>query len=202
VFDAVISNHSLEHFVDAESALREIGRVLQAGGALYIAVPDASTFTDKLYRWLARGGGHVNAYTSARQVIDQVTALTGLPYAGGRLLYTSFSFLYQREAGRVPRRMILVGNGRPWVLRWATYLFRQLRPSLSWYGWALYFGTIREPVETLAWTNVCIRCGSGHPSAWLEAAGAVRRQRYRCPQCGTENLFTRDEDLAASSPVF
>ena len=64
VFDAVISNHSLEHFDDLAGALAEIGRVLKPSGALYIAVPDASTFCDRLYRWLARGGGHVNPFTS------------------------------------------------------------------------------------------------------------------------------------------
>src|SRR5690242_18054825 len=58
-FAAVISNHSLEHFDALAGALREIGRVIQPGGSLYVAVPDASTWTDKLYRWLGRGGGHV-----------------------------------------------------------------------------------------------------------------------------------------------
>src|SRR4051812_26475889 len=58
-FDAIVSNHSLEHFVELEPAVREIGRVLKPGGALYIAVPDATTITDRIYRWLGRGGGHV-----------------------------------------------------------------------------------------------------------------------------------------------
>ena len=48
--------------------LAEIGRVLKPPGALYIAVPDASTFGDRLYRWLTWGGGHVNAFTSAREL--------------------------------------------------------------------------------------------------------------------------------------
>src|SRR5258707_9821545 len=61
---AVVSNHSLEHFEDLTSALHEIGRVLRPSGSLFVAVPDASTLTDNLYRWLARGGGHVNAFTS------------------------------------------------------------------------------------------------------------------------------------------
>lgn len=63
-FDAVVANHSLEHFADLDGALGEIGRVLAPAGALYIAVPDATTFTDRLYRWLARGGGHVNRFSS------------------------------------------------------------------------------------------------------------------------------------------
>jgi ubiquinone/menaquinone biosynthesis C-methylase UbiE len=51
-FDAVISNHSLEHFDDLAGALAEIARVVKPDGALYVAVPDASTFRDRLYRWL------------------------------------------------------------------------------------------------------------------------------------------------------
>ncbi len=65
VLDAVVSNHSLEHYSQLEEALHEIGRTLKPGGALFLAVPDASTFTDALYRWLSRGGGHVNAFQDA-----------------------------------------------------------------------------------------------------------------------------------------
>src|SRR5690242_834552 len=64
VFDAVISNHSLEHFVEFEGTLRELGRVLKPDAALYVAVPDAGTLTDSIYRWLGKGGGHVNAFYS------------------------------------------------------------------------------------------------------------------------------------------
>ncbi|MCZ2150085.1 MAG: class I SAM-dependent methyltransferase [Bryobacterales bacterium] len=56
-FDAVIANHSLEHFDNLGCVLREIRRVTHPNGALFVAVPDATTLTDRLYRWLARGGG-------------------------------------------------------------------------------------------------------------------------------------------------
>src|SRR5579871_1132974 len=51
-FDLVVSNHSLEHFVQLEATVRDIGRVVKSNGAIYVAVPDASTFTDRVYRWL------------------------------------------------------------------------------------------------------------------------------------------------------
>src|SRR4051812_28612579 len=57
-FAAVISNHSLEHFVELDATVREIGRVLRPDAALYIAVPDSTTLTDRIYRWLGKGGGH------------------------------------------------------------------------------------------------------------------------------------------------
>src|SRR5579864_5057254 len=51
-FDAIISNHSLEHFERLNDALEEMGRVAKTHGAMFIAVPDASTLADGLYRWL------------------------------------------------------------------------------------------------------------------------------------------------------
>src|SRR5262245_8223844 len=50
-FSAVISNHSLEHFADLDASLREIGRVIGEDGSLYIAAPDSTTPTDRIYRW-------------------------------------------------------------------------------------------------------------------------------------------------------
>ena len=67
---------------------------------------------------------------------------------------------------------------------------------LGVYGWALYFGSFAVPVDTDAWTNVCIRCGSGSQSEWLRHLNLVRRRFtvrvYRCPNCGTINLFSDD----------
>ena len=66
-FDLVVSNHSLEHFVELEPTLREIGRVMRPGGTLYIAVPNTATLSDRIYRWLARGGGHVNPFRNRKR---------------------------------------------------------------------------------------------------------------------------------------
>ena len=97
-FAAVISNHSLEHFDNLDNALSEIGRVLRRDGSLFIAVPDSSTVTDRLYRWLAKGGGHVNGFTSAAELALRIERATGLPHAGTRLLYSSLSFLNSKRS--------------------------------------------------------------------------------------------------------
>src|ERR1700694_1194056 len=49
-FDAIISNHSLEHFEHLTAAMEELGRVVTSDGSIFIAVPDASTLCDRLYR--------------------------------------------------------------------------------------------------------------------------------------------------------
>ncbi len=204
-FDGVICNHSLEHFENLEAALAEIGRVVRPGGALYVAVPDATTFSDWLYRKLLRGGGHVNRFVSAERLVAQIELWTGLRHAGTRVLYTSLSFLNRRYWPRPrPRRIYLVGGGGEGVLFWLNCLLRacdrRLGTRLSVYGWALYFGAIKEPLDMRFYINVCIRCGSGHPSDWLVERAVGRRNRfgvrsYFCPNCGALNpLFGHDKD--------
>ena len=197
-FAAVVSNHSVEHFERLEESLGEIGRVLGRGAFVYVAVPDASTVTDRIYRWMARGGGHVNRFTSAAQIAHMVSAKTGLPHAGTRVLCTSLSFLNRANIpGRPQKLMLLFGHGSERLLRVLTYAFRRLdrwlRTRTCVYGWACYFGSGLK-IETGTWTNVCVRCGSAHSSQWLRQEGRVKGRTFRCPQCGAKNYFTDDED--------
>jgi SAM-dependent methyltransferase len=186
-FAAVISNHSLEHFDHLDSVLREIGRILRRDGALFVAVPDASTLTDRIYRWLGRGGGHVNPFTNAEAVARQIEHATGLPHVATRTLWSSLSFLNRNVCPRpLPLRLWLLGGGFEWVLRAYVRLSRRIDRALGTrtgvYGWAFYFGAIPEPVDAAEWRNVCIRCGSGTPDE------SVRGKRnYACPTCGAVN---------------
>jgi SAM-dependent methyltransferase len=203
-FAAVISNHSLEHFADLAGALSEIGRVIAPGGALFAAVPDASTLTDKLYRWLARGGGHVNAFTSASATAETIEHAAGLPHAATRPLCSSLSFLNRRNApGPAPRRLLLLGGGSEWSLFLYCWLSRRLdrwlRTRTSIYGWAFYFGEVARPIDTATWVNVCFRCGSGYAAGFLVSRGLVRAgfpglRVWRCPGCGAVNPFAKDVD--------
>lgn len=152
-FAAIISNHSLEHFDDLNGALREIGRAVHPQGALFIAVPDASTFCDKLYRWLARGGGHVNPFTSAKDLAGIVEQTTGLKHIATKPLFTSLSYLNRKNSPTPrPRRLILVGGGYEWSLflfaRLSRIIDRYFGSRLSMYGWALYFGHVPVEIDT------------------------------------------------------
>ena len=65
----MILNHSVEHFLNLKPALQEIGRVTKQDGAACVTVPDATTFTDRLYRKVFRSrGGHVNLFDSAKNL--------------------------------------------------------------------------------------------------------------------------------------
>jgi SAM-dependent methyltransferase len=201
-FDAVVANHSLEHFPELDRALVEIGRVIRPEGALYVSVPDSTTITDRVYRWIAAGGGHVNAFTSATELAARISQATGLRAAGIRPLYSSLNFLNRRHVRGWPRRrLIWFGLGCEGFLRILVFALRladhSLGTRLSHYGWGMYFGSVGEEVGTAGWTNVCVRCGTAHAAAWLAAAGLVRRRipgwrAYRCPCCGAHNWFTSD----------
>jgi len=186
-FTAVISNHSLEHFDDLEAVLKEIARVVRRDGALFVAVPDASTLTDGIYRWLGKGGGHVNRFVDAQAVARRIELATGLRHVATRTLWSSLSFLNRRRAPRpLPLRLWLVGGGFEWVLRAYVRVSRAIDRRYGTrsgvYGWALYFGRIDSPVETADWVNVCIRCGSGSPGDRWRGM-----RSYACPECGARN---------------
>jgi len=203
VFDAVVANHSLEHIHGLQQALAEIGRVARPGAGLFVAVPDASTFSDWLFRWVYRGeSGHINPFRSRAELAATISNATGLPLTGARDLYSSFEYLnrYYFPKG-TPWRLRLIGNGTRFsilVLSYATRLFDQLFGTrTSRYGWALYFGKVGQEVESAPWANVCVACGAASPSAWLQRIGAVRRKlglfrTYRCPSCNARNFFTSD----------
>lgn len=209
-FRAVVSNHSLEHFDNLEQAIQEIGRVLAPDGALYVSVPDASTLTDRIYRWLSQGGGHVNAFVSPVELAGKIESVTGLKHQATRTLCSSMSFLNHRNASRPrPRRLILLGGGAEWSLRIYTWISRRFdllfRTRTSIYGWAIYFGSIHEPVTCSTSFNVCIRCGSATPAATLQAIAAIHSawhlfRCFNCPNCGAANPYIADPAPNATSP--
>ncbi|HWC98075.1 MAG TPA: methyltransferase domain-containing protein [Candidatus Sulfopaludibacter sp.] len=196
-FDVVVSNHSLEHFVELEATVREIGRVVKPGGALYAAVPDATTFTDKVYRWLGRGGGHVNAFRTATEVSSLIEQKTHLPLRSTTLLYSSLSFLNSHNfTAKPPRKIALFAFGNERFLTLLLHVLRKLDiwlgSRLSVYGWSFYFGNTAGNSDE-AWMNVCVRCGSGSSLEYIQVSGAPRKSwivsEYRCPACGASNLL-------------
>jgi len=201
-FDAIVSNHSLEHFLELETSVREIGRAVKSDGVLYLSVPDAGTFTDRVYRWLGRGGGHLNSFRSPADVVRLIETWTPLRHRSTTMLFSSLSFLNAHNfTRRPPRKIALFAFGNECFLAWFTWALRALDQAvgtrLSVYGWAFQFGGEAPEPAREAWINVCVRCGSGAAEAYLRHAGAVRRilggmESYTCPQCGGANFLTRD----------
>jgi len=200
-FDLIVSNHSLEHFVELERTVREIGRVVKPQGVLYVAVPDAGTLTDRIYRWMGRGGGHVNAFRGPSEVIALIERWTPLKHRSTTILFSSLSFLnVHNQPGRPQRKLGLFAYGNECFLAWLVWTLRSLDQAmgtrLSVYGWSFRFGD--TPPETHApWHNVCVRCGSGASERFLRGCCTVIRlpagvDRYACPNCGAPNLMSAD----------
>jgi len=207
VFDLLVSNHSLEHFVELEAVVREMGRVARPGAGLYVAVPDAGTLTDRIYRWIGRGGGHVNPFHKPDEVVALIERLTGLPHRDTRDLYSSLSFLNNHNVrGWGPKKLLLFARGDErflavllWALRTADRVFGT---RWSRYGWEFHFGAAHPGEAREPWINVCVRCGAGHSAEYLrEQAANWRRfgplESYRCPACGGFNLFSPEPDRTA-----
>ncbi len=199
-FDLLVSNHSLEHFVELEAVVREMGRVARPGAGLYVAVPDAGTLTDRIYRWIGRGGGHVNPFRKPSEVIVLIERLTGLRHRATRDLYSSLSFLNAHNVRSwPPKKLLLFANGDErflavllWSLRTVDRIFGS---GWSRYGWEFHFGAADPGEAREPWVNVCVRCGAGCSEEYLrEQASDWRKfgpvESYRCPACGGFNLFS------------
>jgi SAM-dependent methyltransferase len=199
-FDLIVSNHSLEHFPELEATVSEIGRVIRRDGILYIAVPDAGTLSDRIYRWMGKGGGHVNAFRSAQQVRELVEGITRLPHRGTLDLFSSLSFLNRHNrTGRPQIKSALFAFGNERFLARFNWMLRRLDRSfgtrLSQYGWAFHFGNVNLPNGRKPWINVCVRCGSGFAVAYLRQLGPEPTRWYRCPSCGGANLLFEADPL-------
>ena len=199
-FDAVILNHSLEHFPNWKLSVQEIGRVVKKAGAAYIAVPDASTFTDRLYRKVFRNrGGHVNLFAFAPTLAESLSWYLGLPHVATRDLHSSLVFQNRHNTNneRARPEMRFLGLPEP-LLAFAIRLIRTVdkrrQTRLGVYGWAFFFGNLGETVDLTPRLNVCVRCGQAHPDAYLEALQLLRPTplpwpKYHCPECGCDNWF-------------
>ena len=216
--DVVVCNHTLEHFPDCRQAIREIDRVLRPGGSLWVAVPDGWCLDDRLYRFLFRGGGHVNRFSLA-SLVEAIETGTRLRTSTCKKLYTGFVYLNPPEPQKLrhyPRPARLLVQIPPRLLRallnWMNYtvrlLDRFLRTRLSQYGWALVVRREDDslrPVTNLSRlrveagdANVCFACGAGHVEETLKPFRALFRTCYKCPNCGTRNFISPLSEFSGS----
>lgn len=197
-FDAVILSHVLEHEENPKRMLQEVGRVLKRSGAAYVAVPDARTFSDRLYRKLFRNrGGHLSLFISEAGLRTMIAWYLGLPHKATRTLYSSFAYLNRNNFQDVTKRSEILLPPLPEALV-ATLTFvvnkvdNWLGTRASLYGWALYFGEIKTEVLEQANPNVCVRCGKAELVSRQPVRPGLRGRilfpLYRCSQCGARNV--------------
>jgi SAM-dependent methyltransferase len=200
--DLVICNHALEHVLELNAALDEIGRVLKPAGRLYVAVPNGYGLCDGIYRWLFEGGGHVNRFRRD-DLVRLIEARVGVRLAQWQRLYSSFGYLRGvpdlaadpkpdlqvrlKRIARLPRSVVNAAHTGLYV--GTRVIDRWFGTSAAIYGWALWFDRAGgSPIENPPFVNVCIHCGSGHPRT------GERRSygSWGCASCGRRNRFWFD----------
>jgi len=174
-------------FRGAGTGAAEIGRVRPASAAMHYGA-DASTLTDRIYRWLA-GRRHVNAFTSAPALAADETQRHA-HLAPSRFFLAAFlnaQYPDKRPCdGAVPRRSNIS------VL--LNYVFRLLdRP---WHApepvWCARFSGCAAPVHSRRGPTLR-RCGADTPKPARRACSALADLYvYACPLCGAVNLLAHD----------
>jgi SAM-dependent methyltransferase len=199
-FALVICSHALEHFGGLRATLAEIARVLRPRGRVFISVPNGYGLCDAVYRYVFEGGGHVNRFHST-EVVKLVEEALGLQLVRRQKLYSSFVYLWRlRELLDSPppglsKRLIAIGRLPRFALpasQWLLYLGTRLVDRVfgtdaAVYGWAFYFEPSGQaPVEETPYLNVCMYCGTGHPSKDVERTS---RLSFRCTVCGRATAY-------------
>jgi ubiquinone/menaquinone biosynthesis C-methylase UbiE len=201
--DAVISHHTLEHFLDYKKTLAEIRRILSPNGWFWIAVPNGYGFDDALYRFLFAGGGHVNRF-QYESLVAEVENVTGTRLARSCDLFSSFVYLKRPgpdELQHFPARTGFLGEMPQGFLTFGvlalnvgTRLLDKLIGSrFSRYGWGFLFVRMPMPIDEMpSYFNVCRQCGSGNAAAEVKTAAGrsfLSLRRYNCPHCGEINIL-------------
>lgn len=197
--DVIVCNHSLEHIAQYKQTLAEIRRVLKDTGAVWISVPNGFGFDDALYRFLYRGGGHVNRF-SFNSLVNDVEQIAGLKLLQWARLTSSFIYCKRPELADwpyLPRRLkffykLPASGSFALALNTVTRLIDKLLNSrLSMYGWGFVFGSRGGITDSSlpSYFNVCLGCGSGHPIAALRSSTHRHWgvKFYRCPRCAQTN---------------
>ena len=167
-FDLVIANFVMEHVTDFPAALREVARVVREGGHFYMAVPNARSFEDALYRGLYRGGGHLQRHTF-ESVIAAVYRATPLKLTAYAEWPAGFTFLQDREGLRA--LVAIISDACKETLG------VDIAPGSN------YLFVFRRE-RGIGWRSVGRVCGyCGHPAP-TETAGDGA---WRCPACGKVN---------------
>lgn len=188
-FDLVVCHYVLEHVTALEACCDELARMVAPGGTLYVAVPRAAAFDDRLYRFAGYFARYALLKFGKRIEHQQRFDLPGLLERFGR-------------RGFVPVAHAFVPAGFSWMNDPRTKRLQgPFTDALAWLHRALGLDLARDANFVLAFrrggaaappgarrvTHVCRECGE-HA---VIAAERPWPKRWTCPWCGKPNPFGR-----------
>jgi SAM-dependent methyltransferase len=175
-FELIICNFILEHVTGFTAAIGEIARVLTTGGHFYMAVPNAHSFEDLLYRGLYAGGDHLQRHTF-ESVLATVYGQTSLKLISYIEWPASFTFFEDYEGLRAfTTRVVEACHDALGV---------DLRARSNY----LFVFQALHGIGRRVFTTGCGYCGNA--TADPVAVG----QPWTCPACGRLNGAYTDEAL-------
>jgi len=191
VFDLVVCHYVLEHVTDLEACCDELARMVAPGGTLYVAVPRAAAFDDRLYRFAGRFAKYALFKFHKRLEHQQCLDLPGLLARFGcrglapvahAFVPAGFSWMNDARTKRLqgPFTAALAGLHRALGVD----LARDANFVLAFRHGAAAAG---PPPGARRVTHVCRECGE---HAVIEATRPWPR-RWECPWCGKPNPFGR-----------
>jgi SAM-dependent methyltransferase len=190
-FDLTVCHYVLEHVTGLEACCDELVRVTRPGGTLYLSVPRAAAFDDRLYRFAGYFAKYALLKLGKRLEHQQRFDFHGLVdrfyRRGMRLTATA----------RVPAGFSWMNDPRTKPLQGAftdalAWLHRTLALDLARdANFVLTFEKVGE-VGLRTVTHVCRECGEHAviPPDTV-AAGSADPTRWTCPHCGRPNPFGR-----------
>ncbi len=183
-FDLTVCHYVLEHVTELEACCDELARVTRPGGQLYLSVPRAAAFDDRLYRFAGYFAKYALMKFQKRLEHQQrfdFFKLVDLFYARGlRLTATA----------RVPAGFTWMNDPRTKPLQGAftdalTWLHRTVGLDLAKdANFVLTFEKVGE-VGLRRVTHVCRECGE---HAIVTGIGGTV---WQCPYCGRPNPYGR-----------
>lgn len=192
VFDLTVCHYVLEHVTELEPCCDELARVTRPGGMLYLSVPRAAAFDDRLYRF----AGYFAKYALLKfrkrlehqQRFDQESVLSlfeGRGFEVEAMAHVPAGFSWMND----PRTKPLQGaftDALAWLHRSTGIDLAADANFVMTFRKTGMPGVHREPAMRRV-THVCRACGEhavlDPPQPWPT--------RWTCPWCGASNPFGR-----------
>jgi len=191
-FDFIIFNWVLEHVLSPEVVLSEAYRVLKDGGLLYASIPMGDSFQDRFYRFLLKGGGHIQRFTCE--------SFMAMAYSAGFMLLsfcewpTGYAWVKNLKFHKNVRGKWLVFfleklTGKEFNYLWIRVVYSIAKifgKDLMAKGNMIFLFSKTDKVRFRYITHGCQNCGSG---AFICSDFYKGKSGWECPSCGKINIF-------------